>query len=87
MTKRGFLRKNHDKCLLRYLMDISFLQRLSPTAVFILKFLFMIIGLFLFVTGVFDVLHGNFKKGIFELIAGAVAIRLAAFLFSLKLKG
>jgi hypothetical protein len=65
---------------------MSMLQLLTPRSVFVLKFLFLFIGCFLFVSGIFDILHGNVKSGVLELIGGAVSIRLAAFLFSLRLQ-
>lgn len=64
----------------------SLLRLLTPRSVFVLKYLFFIVGCFLFVSGFFDLLNGHFKSGILELVGGGASIRLAAFLFSLKLQ-
>lgn len=65
---------------------MSLLKLLTPRSVFVLKYLFFIIGCFLFVSGFFDLLNGRFKSGILEVIGGGVSIRLAAFLFSLRMQ-
>lgn len=65
---------------------MSLLKLLTPRTVFVLKYVFFIIGCFLFVSGFFDLLNGHFKSGILELIGGGVSIRLGAFLFSLRMQ-
>jgi hypothetical protein len=53
--------------------------------VFVSKFLLFFLGLYLFVSGVMDLLHARFLYGIISLVAGAASIRLGAFLFSLRI--
>lgn len=64
----------------------SLLRLLTPRRVYVLKYVFFIIGCFLFVSGFFDLLNGYFKSGILEIVGGGASIRISAFLFSLRMQ-
>ncbi len=65
---------------------MSLLRLLTPRSVFVLKYCLFVIGCFLFISGFFDLLHGRFTSGILEIVGGGASIRIAVFLFSLRMQ-